>query len=112
MYHDVVKHPGIFIGAACLSLVAACSGHHRAAPAPHPASTTAAASASHAAADCAKLSASPFPPAAYDQLLITEAGRITGGTSASPAQVRKAKATVAAEIRSSCPQFENLLPGH
>jgi len=64
-----------------------------------------------AAADCSKLSAAAFPPAAYDQLVTTETGRIAGGGSATAAQTRKAKAALAAEIRGSCPQFAYLLRG-
>lgn len=94
----------VLAAAAAAMLAAGCgsSGTTHARPA---ASATAAA---HASADCAKLTASAFPPATYDKLVIREVSRLAAGGNASAGQERKARAAIAREVRLACPQFAYL----
>ena len=103
-----MKRALTLIAVSALPLLAACGGSHpkpAASPAAHSASPAA---LSHASADCSKLAAAAFPPAAYDKLVIREVSRLAGGGNASAAQERKARATIASEIRAACPQFADL----
>jgi hypothetical protein len=96
--------------AALMLTLAACGSTARspaAAPA-HPAQPVAAASPAPGAAACARLGASAFPPATYDNLVISQIDLITGNGDASKADIRAAKATVAGWVRNSCPQFAYL----
>lgn len=92
----------VVLAAAATITVIAMSGNHAptAPPAAHPVAAT---------AICTKLSASAFPPAAYDELVIKEVNRITHGGSASTEDVHTAKATLAAEVKAACPQFSYLV---
>lgn len=106
-----MKRALTLIAVSALPLLAACGGSHpkpAASPAAHSASPAA---LSHAAADCAKLSAAAFPPAAYDQLVTREVGRLASGGDASATQIRKAKAVIGREIQAACPQFADLPKG-
>lgn len=93
---------------AALPLLAACAASHPAAVHHHATPAASPVTDSRAAAACSKLTAAAFPPAAYDQLVISEANRVAHGGNLTPAQTRKVKATIAAEVKASCPQFAYL----
>jgi hypothetical protein len=92
---------GVILVAAIITALAA-SRHHLAAPAAR--ATTAA----HSSAACSKLAASALPMAVYDELVTRKVSQIAHGGSASRADVRTARAKVAAEVRTWCPQFSYL----
>ncbi|HVB45777.1 MAG TPA: hypothetical protein VNF47_24140 [Streptosporangiaceae bacterium] len=90
---------------ACAAL-AACGGHpalarSTAAPVSPPAVS---ASPADSAADCAAL-ASSFPPAAYDALVTAQVSKLARRGPVTAAQVRAARAHVAAAVAAGCPQF-------